>query len=142
MNDPRSNFMGAKLVLFVGPHLVVLRRDHAPGIVWPGYLDFPGGGRENAESPEECALRETFEEVGLRLTLNDLRPIHVRNNGGKISWFFAAHLPETALTDIRFGGEGAGWQTMPPNDFIKHPKAIPHFAKILASYLAVGQAPD
>lgn len=138
MSDPRRDFLGAKVMVFAGPHLVVLRRDHTPDIVWPGYLDFPGGGRENAESPEQCALRETYEEIGLSLKPEDLTLAHIRDNGGRISWFFAAHLSEAALTDIQFGGEGEGWQPMPPSDYVAHPKAIPHFAKILSDYLAIG----
>lgn len=138
MSDPRRDFLGCKVMLFVGAQLVVLIRDHTPGIVWPGYLDFPGGGREDAESPEDCALRETIEEVGLVLNPTDLTLIHIRNNAGKISWFFAAHLPESALADIRFGGEGEGWQLMPPDQYVTHSKAIPHFAQILADYLASG----
>ncbi|PYG29458.1 NUDIX domain-containing protein [Pelagimonas varians] len=136
MSDPRRDFLGCKVMLFVGAQLVVLIRDHTPGIVWPGYLDFPGGGREDGESPEDCALREAFEEVGLDLSPYDLTLIHIRDNDGKISWFFAAHLPESARTDIRFGGEGDGWQLMPPHQYVSHPKAIPHFARILESYLA------
>ena len=34
-----------------------------------------GGGFEHGESPEECALRETFEETGLTLTDYRLRGI-------------------------------------------------------------------
>ena len=62
------SFAGAKLMLFLGEELLVIRRDEKPEIPWPGYLDFPGGGREGEETPEQCALRETFEEVGLDVT--------------------------------------------------------------------------
>ena len=58
--------MGAKLALFVGARLLVLHRDDRPGLLWPGFWDLPGGGREGAESPLDCALRETREEFGLR----------------------------------------------------------------------------
>jgi 8-oxo-dGTP pyrophosphatase MutT (NUDIX family) len=30
-----------------------------------GQISFPGGGKENAETPEQTALRETYEEIGI-----------------------------------------------------------------------------
>lgn len=40
-----QDFGGAKLILFIGKQIVVLRRDQKPDIPWPGRLDLPGGGR-------------------------------------------------------------------------------------------------
>lgn len=37
-----------------------------------GLWDFPGGAKEFLESPEEGALRECFEESGLKVTINKL----------------------------------------------------------------------
>lgn len=135
MRDPRREFSGAKVMLFAGPHLVALRRDHTPGIPWPGYLDFPGGARDGDETPEGCALRETEEELGLRLRESDLALAHVRDKAGHVSWFFAARLDAARLGEVRFGGEGEGWLTMAPDAFVSAEDAIPHFREILAAYL-------
>ncbi|WP_299938120.1 NUDIX domain-containing protein [uncultured Pelagimonas sp.] len=138
MERLRDIFAGAKVMVFTGPHLIALWRDETPGIVFPGCLDFPGGGREGGESPETCAIREAEEEIGLKLRVADLTLVHVREHGDQISWFFAAHLPEASLKKVVFGDEGAGWQAMPPDEFVTHPKAIPHFAEILSTYLKDG----
>ena len=37
----------------------------ASGIMQPGEVCFPGGHVEDGESPEECAVRETCEELGI-----------------------------------------------------------------------------
>ena len=55
------SFDGAKLALFLGKDLVVILRDDKPDIPYPAHWDLPGGGREGAETPEACALRETYE---------------------------------------------------------------------------------
>ncbi len=133
MNMP---FHGAKLALFIGTRLAVIRRDDIQGIPWPDYLDFPGGGREGAESALECALRETREE------LNVLVPPEAvvwgkrfdEDSGAK--WFFAGHLPDSAEHLIRLGNEGQFWQLMSPQVFIAHPKAVPQFQERLAMYLS------
>ncbi|MFC0161487.1 NUDIX hydrolase [Mameliella alba] len=135
MSDPRQQFTGAKLMLFAGGDLIVLRRDRKPSIPWPGYLDFPGGERDGAETPEACALRETQEELGLTLAEGDLHVVHLRDDAGKISWFFAAHLPGAIVDDVVFGDEGEEWLVMPPADFIASDEAIPHFREILRDYL-------
>ena len=48
-----TGFVGAKLALFLGEELLVIRRDDRPDIPWPDFLDFPGGGREGDEG---CAV--------------------------------------------------------------------------------------
>lgn len=130
--DATKDFTGAKLMLFLGPDLVVLRRDHAEGIPFPGFLDFPGGGREPGETPEECALRETYEEVGLRVGRDALTWSHRHEQ----SVFFAARLSAEAVNDIVFGGEGDGWMLMRPEIYASRADAIPHFRDVLRLYLA------
>ena len=131
-----DTFHGAKLMLFLGRDLLVIRRDHSPGIPWPGYLDWPGGGREDTETAEACALRETREEVGLALAPGDLHWRHLRHGADGNSWFFAARLPVNRRAGIVFGGEGTGWALMPPARFLDRADAIPHFRDVLAVYLA------
>ena len=127
-------FDGTKLFLFLGDDILTIRRDNRPDIPWPGRLDVPGGAREGDEQPAQCVLRETLEEVGLNLTAADLvwsrfydQPIR--------AWFFAAHLPVASVRDVVFGNEGAGWMLMPPEGYMAHPDAIPHFCQRLQHYL-------
>ena len=54
----------------------------------PGEVCFPGGRLEVAESPEECALRETWEELGIPVQESvrtggstNGAPIHLSNQG-------------------------------------------------------------
>ena len=129
-----ADFGGAKLILFVGPRIVVIERDDIPDIPWPGHLDLPGGGRDGSETPEACVLRETREEIGLSLSSSDL----VWQSRYRRGVFFAAHLPAQAQDKIVFGTEGVGWSLMPPSDYIAHSKAIPHFARMVTRYLARG----
>lgn len=133
--DPTMTFSGAKLALFIGADLLVIRRDDDPTIPYPGHWDLPGGGREEAESPEQCALRETREEVGLIVPPEQLSwsRSYLRPRG-KV-WFFAAHLPEAAAGLVRLGDEGQGWSLMAPEVYCEHPLAIPHFVDQLRIYL-------
>lgn len=131
----QEDFAGAKIALFLGARLLVITRDLRDDIAWPGHLDFPGGGREAGETPEECVLRETKEEVGLVLTPSDLvwRRLYQRPNG--LFWFFAAHLPSTAESEIVFGDEGQGWELIAPQDYCTRAMAIPHFCERLKDYI-------
>ncbi|MEX0308017.1 MAG: NUDIX hydrolase [Ruegeria sp.] len=126
------DFTGAKTALFLGSELLVIQRDERTDIPYPGYLDFPGGGKEPGETPIDCALRETVEEVGLRLNVTDL--IWSRQYGQ--SWFFVALRPSEDVSLIRFGDEGQGWRLMCPQDYLSHSLAIPNFVVRLQDYLS------
>lgn len=121
-------------MLFFGDSMAILRRDHSPGIPWPGRLDFPGGGREAGESPEACVIRETAEELGIGLQARDLVFAVIHEGAPGPRWFFAAHLSAERLQEVRFGGEGAGWCIMTPEAYCAAPDAIPHFSAILSAY--------
>ncbi len=131
-----EDFEGAKIALFLGVRLLVITRDLRADIPWPGHLDFPGGGREDGETPERCVLRETQEEVGLVLSEDALiwRRRYQRSNGR--FWFFAAHLPEARQNDIVFGDEGQGWELIDPHDYCTRKLAIPYFCNQISDYLA------
>ncbi|HKL04661.1 MAG TPA: NUDIX hydrolase [Roseovarius sp.] len=129
-----DRFDGTKLFLFLGGDLVTIRRDQRPDIPWPGMLDVPGGGQEHGETPVQCVLRETEEEIGLSLSPADLvwkrfytEPIR--------AWFFAAHLPKQRAQKVVLGNEGTEWLLMAPEVYIGHPEAVPHFRARLAFYL-------
>jgi 8-oxo-dGTP diphosphatase len=130
-----TDFSGAKLAVFLGRELLVVKRDDKPDIPYPGYWDLPGGGREGQETPSACALRETYEEVGLVLSPDKLvwKRSYMRPRGRV--WFFAAHLPADTVKHIRFGDEGQGWALMAPQAYCTHPLAVPHFAERLQEYL-------
>lgn len=130
-----QDFIGAKLALFLGDRLVTILRDNTPDIPWPGRLDLPGGGREGLETPQACVLRETHEELGLTVTLRDLRwGQRFIGSAGPV-WFFAAHLHKTRAQDVVFGNEGQGWRLMTPAAYLADPLAIPHFQDRLRLYL-------
>ncbi|MDX1819725.1 MAG: NUDIX hydrolase [Paracoccaceae bacterium] len=134
ITDP--HFVGAKLALFLGDHLAVILRDIRPDIPWPGRLDLPGGGRDGDETPAQCALRETHEELGLRIAPDAL--CWARRFAGSSGpvWFFASHLAADRARDVVFGNEGQGWRFMSPQDYLSDPLAIPHFQDRITLYLA------
>lgn len=122
-------FVGTKLVLLIGERLLTILRDDIPTISFPGWWDLPGGGREGAESPEACVLRETREEVGLVLPVEALvwrARFASPTTGGQAVWF-GARLPAAAADEIVFGDEGQGWLLMTPGAWLAHPRAIGHF---------------
>lgn len=123
-------FDGAKAAVFIGEHLLVYRRDNRPDIPWPDHWDFPGGGREGAETPEETLFREIREEFGLSVDETSLRwkrRFNAAHNAQARVWFFVLSLPDTARSEIVFGDEGQEWRLMTPDTFFALPKIVPSF---------------
>lgn len=138
-NDPQNDFHGAKVSLISDHHVLTLLRDDSTAIPFPDMWDFPGGGREGDETPQDCVLRELFEEFGLRISANDL--IYQASRDGVLAgqskiWFFGAVLDRLDPSQIKFGNEGQCWELMPVEAYLTHPKAISHLQDGLREFLA------
>lgn len=134
-----ESFSGAKIALVCGRRLVTYRRDDTPAISWPGLWDLPGGGREGAETPVDCALRETAEEFGLMLAparVHWCRRYPGATVPGLPTWFLAAAITPAEVASIRFGDEGQYWKMMDFAAFLAHPEGLPHLQQRFAEYLA------
>ncbi|GAA6180939.1 MULTISPECIES: NUDIX hydrolase [unclassified Shimia] len=133
---PDRAYRGSKLIVFVGDKLVSVLRDDKPNIPWPAYWDFPGGGREGNEAALTCALRETEEEIGLRLTERDVVWARRYQRHDHFTWFFATQLGAEFADKIKLGDEGQRWKLMSPRRYLNHPRGIPHFQTRLADFIA------
>lgn len=136
-HDPFAAVIGAKLALFVGDGLATLQRDDRPDLLWPGYWDLPGGGREAGETPLDCVLRELEEELTFRLPARAVTWGRAYGtSSGQITWFFAAHVAETRAAEMALGDEGQDWALMPVPEFLAHATVVPQFKPRLQDYLA------
>jgi ADP-ribose pyrophosphatase YjhB (NUDIX family) len=90
----------AGVVVLRDRHLALIERQHLGRRYWV----VPGGGIELGESVEDAALREAREELGVGVTLGQLRiRIDHRENDGSIQrqWYFDAAVDDH---DIRVSG--------------------------------------
>lgn len=129
MTEPAGDFVGTKLLLTQGGDLLTCLRDDIDHIPFPAHWDLPGGGREGAETPMRCGLRELHEEFGLtlppaRLTAHCFPSIR---DPGRSAWLLAGIITPAEIAAIRFGDEGQAWRMMPVAEFLSHPRAVPHF---------------
>lgn len=125
---PQADFVGAKLALICGSQLLTYLRDDRPDLRWAGRWDLPGGGREGAEGPQTCVLRELHEEFGLDFGPERLEhgyEVASISTPDRLGWFFLGHITEAEVQAIRFGDEGQYWRLMGIADFLVHPQGIP-----------------
>jgi len=129
-------FAGAKLAVYLGDRLAVILRDDTPDLPFAGFWDLPGGGREGNESPMACALRECYEELGLKVPPASVVWQGAFDEGSQTKWFFVAKMPAVAAQDVVFGDEGQRWALMTEAEFLAHPSAVPAFQARLRFWIA------
>ncbi|MEP5153452.1 NUDIX hydrolase [Planktotalea sp.] len=132
-------FGGAKIILHCDGALVTHLRDDIPSIPFPNMWDLPGGGAEGSETPKGCALRETFEEYGLKIEpkrINWGRRYASLLRPNTDNWFFAAPITPEDIANIVFGEEGQYWQMMSFESYITHQNAVPHLQSQVRDFLA------
>ena len=132
-------FSGAKIAVLCDGRLLTYLRDDLPTIPWPGLWDLPGGGREDAETPLQCALRETREEFGLSLDPAWIvweRVYAGQGMNGLDTWFYVAEVPVGTFDQVVFGDEGQRWMVSSVEAFLAMPDAIPHLQQRLREFLS------
>lgn len=137
-SDVPERFTGAKLALLSGNSVISILRDDKPDIPFPACWDFPGGGRENDETPAACALRETQEELGLRLPETALiwqRAFVSTLDADAAAWFFVAQITPDQVARIRLGSEGQRWRQLGVAQFLRLSDAVPYLQDRLRVYL-------
>lgn len=118
--------------------MVTYLRDDFKDLPFAACWDLAGGGAEAGESPVDCALRETHEEFGLRLSPDRIiwqRAYPSVLNAPLEDWFMVAHLTAQEVRSIELGDEGQFWQLMRCAEFCVHPKGITHLQARLNEYL-------
>jgi 8-oxo-dGTP diphosphatase len=121
-----EEFTGCKLAYVFNGQLLVYKRDDFLHIPFAGMWDFPGGGREGNETPEQCVLRELNEEFGIffdesRLIFKQKVANHL-NTGD--AFFFVAEGRLAEIESIVFGSEGQFWLLMDIDAFLANPLAV------------------
>ena len=132
------SFVGAKIALLVDQDILVLRRDDVPNIPWPNAVDLPGGGSEPGETPLECALRETNEEISISVSPDAVvweRSFPEGGLGPEIAWFFIARIGSDLADQIRIGDEGQATWKEPISTFLAREDAIPFLQDRLLIFL-------
>lgn len=134
-----ESFSGAKIALLCGEKIVTYLRDKKPSIPFPDHWDLAGGGREGNETPEQCVLRETEEEFGLKLEASRIewrRRYPNATTPGEHAYFMVARISQAEISAISFGDEGQFWRLMRIQDFLDHPNAVPQLQSRLACYMS------
>lgn len=122
-----TEMIGAKVAIVCGERILTYVRDNHAHIPDPDCWDLPGGLREPNETIRDCALREVWEEFGLRLPRAAF--VHAarftKYEPRRIEAVFLAIQVEQEMVDrIVFGDEGQCWELMPVSRFIAHPRAV------------------
>jgi len=133
-----DDFVGSKAALLYEGKLVMFLRDDRPGLRFANLWDFPGGGRENNETPTECLLREVDEEFSIKLGPNQIvweKEYPAVHDPSLKGHFFVANVTKEQIDKIKFGEEGQKWGLVSVEDFFSRDDIVPHFKGRLQDYL-------
>ena len=136
MNNEK--LVGTKVALINNDKVLAILRDDKPNIDFPGMWDFPGGARDDDETPMQVATREIKEELGLELKPEGIlwqKAYPAVAHPGKLAVFVVFHITNEQLAAVVFGDEGKEWKMMTFDEFLSNGEAVPGMQQRLHDYL-------
>jgi len=119
-------------IVLIEDNKVALIERHRAGL---HYFVFPGGGVDEGESPEQAAIRETMEELGLEVAIkHKVAEVHlgqksrqvyflVEQTGGKFGTGVGDEFTDSDPNNPEEGNYFPVW--MPINELQQHEKIFP-----------------
>lgn len=136
--DKKIEFTGVKIALINNGRVLTILRDNKPEISYPNFWDFPGGGRENDETPFECVQREVWEELKIRIKKSDIvwaKQYPGMIQSGTISIFMVSYISQLEFEKIVFGDEGQKYELRPIKEVMKDTQMIDSLKLRLQDYI-------
>ncbi len=128
----RSYMLHAVAVLLVTPEGIPLVKD--PKKPPPLFWKLPGGRGPQTETPQEAAVRELAEEIGVSLAQKDLKIIHQEDRGTHILTIFRADLPSLPKLKQQ-GNEKEAVGVFSPREILAMPDFFPNHRKVVEPQL-------
>ncbi len=131
------NFHGVKVAVLVENKLLMHLRDNKPGLFNANMWDFPGGGREGNETPEECAIREIYEEFTLLVTPESFiwkNDYPAQKDPNQRAYFMVTNIDVEKVKDIKLN-EGQKWNLFSQEDFFAIEDVVPSLKLRFRDYL-------
>lgn len=131
------DFHGVKIAVLVDGKILMHLRDNKPGLFNANMWDFPGGGREGNETPEECAIREIEEEFGIILSSESIvweKVFPAQKDPNQKAVFMVAKIPSEFTSKIVLS-EGQKWELFDQKTFFAKDDVIPALKVRFEDYL-------
>ncbi|AAT43385.1 NUDIX hydrolase [Picrophilus oshimae] len=90
-------------IIINGKSILLIKRQINLNDPWSGHMALPGGHRLNHETCEQAAVRETYEEVGLKIKIIDFLGIYVPGNRTDLN--VAAFIARPLTLNIKIDNE-------------------------------------
>ncbi len=96
----------------------------------PRYWKLPGGRSEGNETPEECAVREIYQELGLEIDQDDLQVIDQQDRGSHWLTLFSIKLASLKGLNMT-GDEGEEIKIFKLTDVLAMPDFFPNHRTVV-----------